>query len=187
MKEKMLADWQKKNDILEFESYQVQKKIAYARQRQQSLQRDVEVSIITLIVDVVVLSCLFSMEADIMMGFDIIYAFVVRGCAIFTIPLFTYRLLRAVQRKAHHIRPAHPWVEPKARISASNVGLKPEQSYQTEIDKLSWISKKYEVSRQRMDCMYKRLQEGRENMDEKEWQDFLDSIIIYETIKPAQR
>lgn len=186
MKEKMLAEWKQKNDILEFELYQAQKKLTYARQRQQSLLDAVKSSIIYLILDILVLLWLFSMEGGIMMGLNVLYAFVVRGGALFTVPYFTYRVFRAVQRKAYHSRSVRPWIEPKKRISVSTAGVERESSYQAEIEKLSWVCKKYEASREEMVRMYKRLQEDWENIDENEWQDFLDSIIIYETIRPAQ-
>lgn len=186
MREKMLAEWKQKNDMLEYEIYQIEKKLEYARKRQENLKHDIITFIFFLAVDIFVFSFLFLMEGSIMVGFDKVYFLVVRAGAVSSVLFLVFRILQAVRRNIYHHSSIGQWEEPKMRRSVSDVGLPPEKNYQIEIEKLCWVQKRYQMSRQKMDDMYRKLQEDREEMDQEEWQAFLDSIIIYETIKPAR-
>lgn len=186
MKEKLLYEWKRKNDILEMDIQENERKLGYAIERQKDLKRDIIAQIGIAVVCYIIVCFLFGQEGSISVYFAVTYHVSIYVIAILAILYNGIQVIRAVTRYIHHTKVVNDWKKPRARVSNKEWGIEPEPSFQVEIQKISWILEQYGRERLKMRELWRRIQQE-EDLTIEELEDELNQIIIYEKVKRADK
>lgn len=186
MKEKLLYEWEKKNQLLERDIQENEKKLQYAMERQQDLKRDILFQIFFAIICYFVVQYLFSWRENVPVGFALIFYFTTQIIAIAAMVYNVYQIIIRIMRYFRHTAKLQNWKEPHARVSDQERGIQREATYQAEIEKITWILEQYRNEQRQMGELRHRIEEEDiTTLEELERE--LGKIIIYEMVKSAKK
>lgn len=181
--EKILAEWKRKKEQIEFEIAQVESQLKQVEKRITETRNNVVIYIMFIAVPLVLLF-IFSIWDG---YFVLIAYYVLRGLMIIWIPVNLVCLIRAIIRYSRHSRQNLEWDLPRVRRWNYQRTERPEKNYQTEKQKLHWVLTRYYSYRWRMEQWKYQIDRFGEKISLEEMLSDFETMEFYERIWPAKK